>query len=370
MAFLNSTHQINLSCPINQLGYGVAGLNITKALHELNHEVCLFTIGNVEVSEEYHELLKEVIKNSRTPDWKAPSIKMWHQHDMAQFVGNGEKYGFPIFELDRFTDLELHHLHYLDHWMVTSEWAKSIIVEHVGKIRGEEYVKENTYVIPLGVDRTIFKESMSHKKETIFYNCGKWEIRKGHDVLVKAFEEAFTEDDDVELWMMCDNPFYPEEENFKWERLYRSSKLGEKVRIIPRQKTQEDVYKIMSETDCGVFPARAEGWNLELLEMMSCGKHVIATNYSSHTEFCNDDNCMLVDTEEKEDAVDGFWFRGQGQWASIKEKQISELAQHMRAVHEKKKNDELNINQAGVDTAKKFSWENSAIKIIEAIEKE
>tara|TARA_R110000824_G_scaffold203155_2_gene387512 strand:- start:1521 stop:2285 length:765 start_codon:yes stop_codon:yes gene_type:complete len=254
--------------------------------------------------------------------------------------------------------------------MVTSEWAKSIIVEHVGKIRGEEYVKQHTHIVPLGVDRSIFKESMSHKKETIFYNCGKWEIRKGHDILVKAFEEAFTEDDDVELWMMCDNPFYPEEENFKWERLYRSSKLGDKVRIIPRQKTQEDVYKIMSDTDCGIFPARAEGWNLELLEMMSCGKHVIATNYSSHTEFCNDDNCMLVDIEEKEDAVDGFWFKGQGQWASIKEKQISELAQHMRSVHEKKNNDQLNINQAGVDTAKKFSWENSAMKIIEAIEKE
>ena len=42
----------------------------------------------------------------------------------------------------------------------------------------------------------------------------------------------------------------------------------------------------------------------------------------------------------------------------------------MRSVHEKKNNDQLNINQAGVDTAKKFSWENSAMKIIEAIEKE
>ena len=35
----------------------------------------------------------------------------------------------------------------------------------------------------------------------------------------------------------------------------------------------------------------------------------------------------------------------------------------------KKKKDELNINQAGVDTAKQFSWLNSAKKIIEAIEK-
>ena len=42
----------------------------------------------------------------------------------------------------------------------------------------------------------------------------------------------------------------------------------------------------------------------------------------------------------------------------------------MREVHEKKKKDELNINQAGVDTAKKFSWKNSAEKVIEAIEKD
>jgi|TARA_R110000765_G_scaffold414831_1_gene515562 glycosyltransferase involved in cell wall biosynthesis len=370
MTFLDTTHSINLSCPINQLGYGLSGLNITKSLIDLKQDVSLFPIGNIEATDEHTDMLKSAIGSARTPDWKAPSIKMWHQHDMAQFVGNGTKYGFPIFELDRFTDLELHHLHYLDNWIVTSQWGKDIIIESLSKIRGEDYVKEHTHIVPLGVDREVFREATSHKEETIFFNCGKWEVRKGHDVLIKAFNEAFNEDDNVELWMMCDNPFYPEEENFKWERLYRSSKLGEKVRIIPRQKTQQDVYNVMTQTDCGVFPARAEGWNLELLEMMSCGKNVIATNYSAHTEFCNKDNCLLVDTEEKEDAVDGFWFRGQGQWASIKEKEISSLAEHMRTVHEQKKADNLKMNQSGVDTAKQFSWKNSAQKVIEAIEKD
>ena len=370
MTFLDTTHSINLSCPINQLGYGLSGLNITKSLIDLKQDVSLFPIGNIEATDEHTDMLKSAIGSARTPDWKAPSIKMWHQHDMAQFVGNGTKYGFPIFELDRFTDLELHHLHYLDNWIVTSQWGKDIIIESLSKIRGEDYVKEHTHIVPLGVDREVFREATSHKEETIFFNCGKWEVRKGHDVLIKAFNEAFNEDDNVELWMMCDNPFYPEEENFKWERLYRSSKLGEKVRIIPRQKTQQDVYNVMTQTDCGVFPARAEGWNLELLEMMSCGKNVIATNYSAHTEFCNKDNCLLVDTEEKEDAVDGFWFRGQGQWASIKEKEISSLAEHMRTVHEQKKADNLKMNQSGVDTAKQFSWANSAEKVVKAIEKD
>lgn len=369
MTFLESTQNINLSCPINQLGYGVTGLNIAKALHELKHSVALYVIGNLDAPESYHEALKQMISNSKMPDWNAPSLRIWHQHDMAQFVGNGDKYGFPIFELDTFMDLEKHHLSYLDYWLVTSEWSKSIIVDQLKSVRGEDEVNEKTSVIPLGVDRSIFRESVSHRKETIFYNCGKWEIRKGHDILIKAFDEAFNEDDSVELWMMCDNPFYSEEENFKWERLYRTSKLGEKVRIIPRQKTQEEVYNIMSQTDCGVFPSRAEGWNLELLEMMSCGKSVIATNYSSHTEFCNSDNCMLIETPEREKAMDGKWFRGQGDWAKIEEAQITELAQRMREVHEKKKEDSLNINQAGVDTAKKFSWESSAKKILETIEK-
>jgi len=370
MGFLNSTHNINLSCPINQLGYGVTGLNLSKALSDLKQTVALFVIGNVEAPEQYHEDLKQMISNSRMPDWNAPSIRIWHQHDMTQFVGRGEKYGFPIFELDKFTDLEKHHLAYLDKWFVTSEWSKSILVDQLKSINGEDHMNEKTSVIPLGVDRSIFRESVSHRPETIFYNCGKWEVRKGHDVLVKAFNEAFNEDDDVELWMMCDNPFYNEEENFKWERLYRTSKLGDKVRVIPRQQSQQDVYNIMNQTDCGVFPSKAEGWNLELLEMMSCGKQVIATNYSSHTEFCNEDNCMLVETEELEDAHDGKWFRGQGQWAKIGDKEISKLAELMREVHEKKKKDALNINQAGVDTAKKFSWENSAKKIIERLEEE
>jgi glycosyltransferase involved in cell wall biosynthesis len=370
MSFLSTTHNINISAPINQLGYGLTGLNLSLALHELKNSVALFSIGQLEAPPKYHEDLKQLMSNSRFPDFSAPSVRIWHQHDMTQFVGKGDTFGFPIFELDTFTDLEKHHLHWLDNWMVASEWGKEILVDQLKEIRGEDYVKENTHVIPLGVDRSIFREGVSNKKETVFLNVGKWEIRKGHDVLVEAFNQAFNEDDEVELWMLCDNPFYTEDENFKWERLYRTSKLGDKIKIIPRQQTQEDVYNIMMQADCGVFPARAEGWNLDLLEMMSCGKQTIATNYSAHTEFCNEDNCMLVETTEMVDAEDGKWFRGQGKWAALKEDQIKQIADHMREVHEKKKKDDLNINQAGVDTAKKFSWKNSAEKVIEAIEKD
>ena len=69
---------------------------------------------------------------------------------------------------------------------------------------------DNIHVIPLGVDRGIFTETVSNRSETIFFNCGKWEFRKGHDFIVEAFNEAFEPSDDVELWLMCDNPFLSE----------------------------------------------------------------------------------------------------------------------------------------------------------------
>ena len=55
MAFLDSTRNINLSCPANQLGYGIAGLNLAKSLHDLKHSVSLYIIGQLDVPEEYHE---------------------------------------------------------------------------------------------------------------------------------------------------------------------------------------------------------------------------------------------------------------------------------------------------------------------------
>ena len=358
---------LNVISPINQLGYGIAGLNIVKSLSELEHEISLFIIGQAEAGPEHTDMLKSCINKAGVPDFSAPCIRIWHQHDMSQFVGTGTRVGFPIFELDTFTEQEMYHLDYLDKIFVCSQWAKDIVVTNLYKKYKNDNLALNTHVVPLGVDRNIFREAPSSRKETVFFNCGKWEVRKGHDILFKAFNEAFKEEDDVELWMMCENPFYSREENANWETMYKGSGLGNKIRMIPRQQTQNDVYNIMIQTDCGVFPARAEGWNLELLEMMSCGKQVIATNYSAHTEFCNHNNCLLIETDDTEPAQDGKWFFGQGNWAKIEDAQFNSLVEHLRMIHDLKQSGNLHTNSGGIATAKKYSWENTAKEIINAL---
>jgi glycosyltransferase involved in cell wall biosynthesis len=119
----------------------------------------------------------------------------------------------------------------------------------------------------------------------------------------------------------------------------------------------------MAASDCGIFPARAEGWNLELLEMMSCGKTVIATNYSAHTEFCTKDNSKLIEITDLETAHDNPYFNGQGKWAHFGEPQMKQLCEHMREAYEQKQV----INLEGIKTAKAFSWANSATRLMDVV---
>jgi len=348
--------RLNLQAPINQLGYGVAGINTLKALQAQDVEVSLFTIGQPQVTNQADaDAVRKGLETAQMFDPQAPCIKIWHQNQMAERIGSGKFIGFPIFELDTFNDLEKHHLSSCEHLFVCSEWAKQVCLNNL------YFGEHRVHVVPLGVDAELFPPAPAKQSDKIiFFNCGKWEIRKGHDVLIQAFRKVAEEYDNVELWMMCSNPFNSQEENNRWHQLYNHPK----VKLIPRAETQREVYNIMSQVDCGVFPSRGEGWNLELLEMMAVGKHVITTNYSAHTEFCSQENATLIPITDVEPAFDGKWFFGQGNWAKIDEEEVNLLTQEMNLFAETYKGQQ---NTYGIETARKFSWQNTAKEMVKCL---
>jgi len=352
---------INLTAPINDLGYGVVGRNLLKNLSEMGVKVCYWPIGQPSVdNQEIRDLIKEcMIKRDEFKHY-SPSLRIWHQNDMAQHIGSGKRIGFPIFELNKFTKVEKNHLASLDNIIVCSQWAKTIIEQEV------PLMKYRIGIAPLGVDKEIFYPRYKNQSEkTVFLNVGKWEIRKGHDILIESFNKAFEKDDMVELWMMNHNPFLPEQQEKEWLNLYLDSKLGSKIKIIPRAKTHKEVAEIMSQSDVGVFPSRAEGWNLEALEMMAMGKDVILTGYSAHTEFANEKNADIIKIEKTEDAHDGIWFHGQGEWAKIGTHQIEQLVDYMRKAYRNRMGFEEHQNEEGIKTAGKFSWKNCSKNVME-----
>ncbi len=347
---------INLIAPINQLGYGIASVNILKTLQLHANNVSLFPIGPLETSAIDAHVVNLAKKQSIFYNCKAPSLRIWHAKDLAMHVGSGPRIGFPIFELDKFTSEEIHQMDCMDKIFVCSKWAQTIV--------NDSTVTTKAYVVPLGVDNKIFNITIANGKlhhSTNFFNCGKWEIRKGHDILWKAFNLAFEKDDDVCLTMHCYNPFLNEEANNSWANVYLRSKLGRegKIRISKsRLANQNELARMMAAMDCGVFPSRAEGWNLEALEMLSMGKQVILTNYSAHTEY-GSSACLLIEISKTEPAHDKIWFNGEGNWAMFADSQLEQLITYMRSVHKLKQEGLLGTNHKGIEVAGQFTWDNT-----------
>jgi glycosyltransferase involved in cell wall biosynthesis len=363
--------KINLHCPINTLSYGLVGSNINKSLIELGHSVSLFPINeyNIECEPHFHDSVNKARTNALLFDSKNICVKIYHQFALASRIGSGQYVGMPIFEMNRFTPLELNHMRSCDKLFVCSKWAK--------KVCDDTALLPETKVVPLGVDNNIFKPSGNKVKiKTIFLNISKWEKRKGHDILPTVFEQAFSNNDNVELWMMCENSFLSPEEVREFEKPYKNSKLSSKIRFIPRQPLQNQVSYIYNQAHFTIFPSRCEGWNLPALESMACGTPPIITNYSAHTEFCNEYNSLLVNFDELEEANDGKWFKPQaltnvGEWGKFTQNTIDQLIEQMRIAHSMNMTQDRKLQvlkENCITMAQKLTWENSATILAEHLQ--
>lgn len=345
--------KINLLAVINSLGYGRASLEILNALYTAGHSVSLFPISEQVEPNLVTEAVKKSLDNARLFDYNAPSIRIWHQNSLAQSIGSGPRIGFPIFELDTFDSIELHHLKSCDYLFVCSKWARKVCISHGFEV-------DRVFVVPLGVDTKLFSYVEPAHKDCRFFNIGKWEIRKGHDILLEAFKEEFKNDENVSLFMCCSNPFLTDSERSAWE----SKAKHPKIRLVPRLPEHGDVAKLIKSCDCGVFPARAEGWNLEALETLACGRTLITTNYSAHTEFCNTNNSYFIPTSGVEPAIDNKWFHGQGNWAKLDSSSYNMLKAHMRLIYERKMYGCSATEKAISNSVSHFTWDNTVQTMI------
>jgi glycosyltransferase involved in cell wall biosynthesis len=351
---------LNLNCPIGGTGYGITSLNIFKALNALGINVSLFPIGNsMELNNEQEKpLIDKAIQNSFFFDYNAPCLKIWHQNDLSSRIGNGHFYSFPFFEVDRLTPRDKHHLNYCDYIFVASEWAKKVLLNND--------INKKIYVAPLAVDLNIFQIPPMIRMQNnnyVFFHIGKWEYRKSHDFLIKAFDLAFDHKDNVELRLLPHNPFLNQNEINDWMNLVKNAKLSNKINVYNRLPTQHHLAEFIFQGDCGVFLSRAEGWNNEILECMAINKPIIATDYSAHTEYCNNDNSFLVKIDELEIANDKKWFFGEGSWAKLGQNQLDQTINYMRYVY----NNRITSNPNGIITANKFSWQNTGAIIAETL---
>ena len=340
--------KFNFNAPItDKTSYGLVAINIAARL-----DCDILPIG--QPSGNIPKSVIEKLNNTEEFDLNRPSVRLFHQFDL-QTIGNNKQIGYTIFELDTFNRVEKAHLKSVDEIWVCSNWAKEVI-----KNNG---INSPVKVVPLGVDPTIFYPVEFQSEDYVFLSAGKWEIRKSQNEIVEAFNRAFHPTDKVQLWLSMHNAFLDTQFIQRKRNDYINTPMGKagRIKFVGPFDKQAGIARIMNMASCGVFPSKAEGWGLETLEMMACGKPVIVTDYAGHKEYCNADNSVLISTIGTESAYDGKWFFNQGNWAKF---DTQALIEAMR----KQFNMGHTVNKNGIKTAKKFSWDNTAETIRKLLE--
>jgi len=108
--------------------------------------------------------------------------------------------------------------------------------------------------------------------------------RKGLDILLKAYTETFRPNDNVCLVLKT---------KIDKEALYEEYKLpadSPEIMVLDRVLSHEEMFGLYKAVDCYVLATRGEGIGRPFLDAMNMGVPIIATGWSGHAEFLNQEN--------------------------------------------------------------------------------
>lgn len=165
----------------------------------------------------------------------------------------------------------------------------------------------NTKLLIQGVDSKIFRPRLPRKPDGQFriFSGGKFEYRKGQDLVVKAFAKFSKGYPTAHLVCSWFNPwpqllfsmgneislpsgkFAGDQKLFIELTMHKAGIAADRFTVLP-QLSQSDLPNEMTNTDIGLFPNRCEGGtNLVLMEYASAGRKVIANAKTGHADIAD-----------------------------------------------------------------------------------
>lgn len=188
-----------------------------------------------------------------------------------------------------------------------SSWCSEILRQHgLADVR----------TVVQGIDPTIFRPVEGGREffadRFVVFSGGKFELRKGQDLVIAAFKVLQERHEDVLLvtsWFnqwpatmrtMRASPyirFEPPAGNVEYRTLVEGVLAANGIdasRAIHLGLMQNPLMaRVYRNSDVGLFPNRCEGGtNLVLMEYMACGGPAIATFASGHQDVLTDDNSL------------------------------------------------------------------------------
>lgn len=217
---------------------------------------------------------------------------------------------------------------------------------------------------PLGVDRRLFHEGRLHTTRVYdaryfrFLHVGVGQPRKGSDLLRAAYLKEFTYKDEVTLVVKTGGW-----DSVAWWTKNVSPDTPHILAIHDDNIPESEMGGFYTACHCLVHPSRLEGFGMTMLEAMSCGLQVICPEVGAHRVFATPENAILVSGIEEQF---GYFQDLVGTAYCVDEEALRKA---MRQMYETRHRNAGLARAAGINTAREFSWERCAQRIVERIER-
>jgi glycosyltransferase involved in cell wall biosynthesis len=210
----------------------------------------------------------------------------------------GSYVGSTMFEADRISKSWVRACNGMDAVWVPSEF-------NLESFTSSGVDPKRLHKVPLGVDVNQCRPGLyAHRQDpldrVVFLSVFEWDIRKGWDVLLRAFCSAFSRSDPVVLQIRSNHPkgkpLKPLMDRFLADAGFVSSRLPE-IELLEQRMDRPALLSFYDACDAFVLPSRGEGWGMPYLEAMAFGKPAIGTAWGGNTEFMNEENSFLIESE-------------------------------------------------------------------------
>jgi glycosyltransferase involved in cell wall biosynthesis len=280
-------------------------------------------------------------------------------------------HGYTFFE-NELDDSSVKNAAGLDTIFAGCSWCRDKLAE-----RGIE-----STVLVQGVDPKIFQpiENLGRGKLFIVFSGGKFEYRKGQDIVLRAVQRLQRKYPDIVLINAWANRWVYSLETMKrsphityafsgdtWQevmkRLYALNGIDDKRIVTMPLVSQIDLAKACHLSSIGVFPNRCEGGtNLVMMEYMACGKPVVASYATGHCDVLTERNAYLLrklkplELKDEQGRVFARWV----------EPDLDELTAQIEHAYLSREETALKGRQAALDMAG-WTWKRSAETVVETL---